>query len=95
MSRQDRLKVTLDQVGQASVVRFTRRCDLLGEAHLIVHPSTRHKGWQLSRVDQWGPSGHTDLDTFEEAVASAIGAGKIGEDWGNSNYKLNGMEGRR
>ncbi len=96
-ARQRRLKVTLDQVGKASVVRFTRTDSRFGDVHLIVHRSTRNKGWQVSRVDRYGPSGHTDRKTFEDAVACAIGASShhCGDDWGNDKYILNGMEGTR
>ncbi len=43
---------------------------------LIVHPSTRHPGsWQLSTWDDFGPIGHTEAPTLEEAQADATRRG--------------------
>lgn len=90
--KEARRKDMLAQVGNASTVQLSN-----GGVSYFVHRSTRRPGkWQLSRVDKWGPSGHTDHDTFELALFAAIGA-HPDSYWneGNARYLLVGKSGNR
>jgi hypothetical protein len=90
--KEARRKEIVDQVGNASTVQLSN-----GDVSYYVHRSVRRPGkWQLSRVDQWGPSGHTDHDTFEYALYAAIGA-HPDSYWneGSSKYRLVAKAGER
>ena len=90
--KESRRKDILEQVGNASTVQLSN-----GSVSLFVHRSVRRPGkWQLSRVDQWGPSGHTDHDTFELALYAAVGC-HPDSYWneGDSKYLLVGKAGKR
>jgi len=68
---QSRLRAAMSKAGNATVVVLNRTD---GKQSLVVHPSTRERGrWQLTRMDERGPSGHVDFGSREEAIASAIG----------------------
>lgn len=76
--RDERLRQVMNVLRNAKVASFSN-----GEFVYYVHPSSRHQGmYQLSRTDKLGPMGHSDYNSFEEAVASVIGCGRdpIGND---------------
>ena len=86
--RTGRLEDAKKKAGDSPVLAFSRPGD---RRQLIVHPSTRSKGrWQLTGMDDHGPIGHSEYDTRDEAIGSAIGAHPKGGyyDDGDADYEL-------
>ena len=68
-----RRSAVVDAVGGDRVAMFEVPDER--QTKFIVHPSTRSPGkWQLSRMDKNGPIGHSEFDSQDEALASAVAA---------------------
>jgi hypothetical protein len=94
--RRARRDEAVRQCGNASVACFESAC---GKWKLYVHQATypdQLGKWQLSRVDDRGPYGHCNFDTFEEAIASCVRASENSYfDEENKSYRLIGTSGNR
>lgn len=94
--RDGRRSEAVRAAGDGSVIELTNRDN--PNRKMVVHPSAQVPGkWQLTRMDEHGPSGHSNFDTREEAIASAVGAHPKGGyyDDGGEEYEVSAVRGNK
>lgn len=88
--REERREKAIADAGDALAIQFEKDGS---PVKYIVAPAVRADrsgDWQLSRIDERGPSGHQNYATREEAIAAAVGAHPKGgwHDEGDEDYHV-------